>query len=110
MPTFAMIDTLAAGSAGSLSHRERVGVRGSGLSRVYNPLTPTLSPSGRGSRPSPRDVSGRNTNHRSIGEDTMTLRTLTLLGLVAGLTAQAGMALAADPFTVTSPAYKDGDV
>ena len=36
-------------------------------------------------------------------------RTLTL-GVVAGLAAQAGMALAADPFTVTSSAYKDGDV
>lgn len=33
-----------------------------------------------------------------------------LLGLVAGLTAPAGMALAADPFTVTSSAYKDGDI
>src|SRR6266568_3396177 len=46
--TFMMIDTLATGSACSLSHRERVGVRGSGLSRVRllrgrNPLTPTLS-------------------------------------------------------------------
>jgi Raf kinase inhibitor-like YbhB/YbcL family protein len=32
------------------------------------------------------------------------------LGLVAGLTMQAGLALAADPFAVTSSAYKDGDV
>src|SRR5205823_13800262 len=44
-------DILAANSAGSLSQRERVGVRGSGLSRVRAPLTPTLSPSGRGSAP-----------------------------------------------------------
>src|SRR6266699_1814673 len=54
IPTFVMIDTLTAGSACSLSHREMVGVRGSGLSRVRNPLTPTLSPSGRGSRPRSR--------------------------------------------------------
>ena len=34
-----------------------------------------------------------------------------IAGLAAvGLTLQAGMALAADPFNVTSSAYKDGDV
>ena len=32
------------------------------------------------------------------------------LGLIAGLTMQAGIALAADPFTVTSSAFKDSDV
>src|SRR6266700_2266619 len=48
------IDALAANSAGSLSWRERVGVRGFGLSRVWSPLTPTLSPSGRGSAPRSR--------------------------------------------------------
>jgi hypothetical protein len=37
-------------------------------------------------------------------------RTLTLLGVAAGFAAQAGIAMAADPFTVTSSAYKDGDV
>src|SRR6202790_5699823 len=39
----------------------------------------------------------------------MKLRSMTL-GLVAGFTVQAGIALAADPFAVTSSAYKDGDV
>src|ERR1700676_2205022 len=39
----------------------------------------------------------------------MRLRSMTL-GLVAGFTVQAGIALAADPFAVTSSAYKDGDV
>jgi Raf kinase inhibitor-like YbhB/YbcL family protein len=39
----------------------------------------------------------------------MRLRLLRL-GLIAGATAQAAIALAADPFTVTSSAYKDGDV
>jgi hypothetical protein len=38
-------------SVGSLSHRERDGVRGYGLSIDPNPLTPTLSPPGRGSTP-----------------------------------------------------------
>src|SRR5262249_59193811 len=40
----------AADSVGSLSHWERGGVRGLGLSKKPNPLTPTLSPAGRGSR------------------------------------------------------------
>jgi len=35
---------------------------------------------------------------------------LMMLGLIAGCTVQAGIALAADPFAVTSSAYKDGDV
>jgi hypothetical protein len=35
---------------------------------------------------------------------------LLTLGLIAGIGAHAGMALAADPFAVTSSAYKDGDV
>ena len=39
----------------------------------------------------------------------VTLR-LTTLGLAAGFAVHAGLALAADPFTVTSSAYKDGDV
>jgi len=39
----------AASSAGSLSRRERGGVRGYELSIGPNPLTPTLSPLGRGS-------------------------------------------------------------
>src|SRR4051794_31374899 len=38
-----------ASTAGSLSRRERGGVRGYKLSRVRCPLTPTLSPLGRGS-------------------------------------------------------------
>src|SRR5262245_63171788 len=41
----------AASSVCSLSHRERGGVRGYGLSIDPIPLTPTLSPSGRGSAP-----------------------------------------------------------
>jgi outer membrane lipoprotein YfiO len=40
---------VAANSAGSLSRRERGGVRGYKLSVDPNPLTPTLSPAGRGS-------------------------------------------------------------
>src|SRR5438132_497000 len=36
------------------------------------------------------------------------LGALTSIGLLAGLTTQ--LALAAEPFTLTSPAYKDGDV
>jgi hypothetical protein len=36
----------AAIAVGSLSRRERVGVRGYGLSMDPNPLTPTLSPTG----------------------------------------------------------------
>jgi len=52
IPIFTKIDALATGLACSLSHRAyRAGVRGSGLSRGRNPLTPTLSPSGRGSPP-----------------------------------------------------------
>src|SRR5262249_57432446 len=39
----------AANAAGSLSRRERGGVRGYKLSWDLNPLTPTLSPAGRGS-------------------------------------------------------------
>jgi len=39
----------------------------------------------------------------------MKLRLLEL-GLIAGFTVQAAAAFAADPFTVTSSAYKDGDV
>jgi len=39
-----------------------------------------------------------------------TARIPVLLGLVAGLAALPGMALAADPFNVTSSAYKDGDI
>jgi hypothetical protein len=47
-----MESSVAAGS-GHLSHRERsdreaIRVRGYGLSRVLDPLTPTLSPLGRG--------------------------------------------------------------
>jgi Raf kinase inhibitor-like YbhB/YbcL family protein len=42
-------------------------------------------------------------------EDIMKLRLLTL-GLLAGFAMHAGTAAAAEPFTVTSPAYKDGDV
>jgi Raf kinase inhibitor-like YbhB/YbcL family protein len=45
----------------------------------------------------------------TIREDIMKLR-LTFVGLVAGLVAQAGTAMAADPFSLTSSAYKDGDV
>ena len=41
-----MNDELKAGSACSLSHRERGGVRGFELSISGNPLTPTLSPNG----------------------------------------------------------------
>ena len=44
----------AASSVCSLSHRERDGVRGYGLSIDPTPLTPTLSPAGRGSPPSSR--------------------------------------------------------
>jgi NitT/TauT family transport system substrate-binding protein len=40
---------IATNSACSLSRRERGGVRGYNLSRDPNPLTPTLSPTGRGS-------------------------------------------------------------
>src|SRR5262245_58068289 len=47
----------AANSVGSLSHRERGGARGYGLSIDPAPLTPTLSPSGRGSAPSSRHPS-----------------------------------------------------
>ena len=46
----------------------------------------------------------RLTNLRSM------TRRLTTLGLAAGFVVHAGLALAADPFTVTSSAYKDGDV
>jgi hypothetical protein len=46
-----MIDTLEAHSVGSLSHRERGGVRGYGQSREIRPLSPTT---GRGSAPSSR--------------------------------------------------------
>jgi Raf kinase inhibitor-like YbhB/YbcL family protein len=35
---------------------------------------------------------------------------LACLAVVAGLAAQAGIGLAAEPFTLTSPAFKDGDV
>src|SRR5215469_17564306 len=41
-------------------------------------------------------------------EETMRAR-LTVAALIAGLAAQTGMAFAADPFAVTSSAYKDGD-
>jgi hypothetical protein len=42
-----LIIGIAADSVGSLSHWERDGVRGYGLSiRAGNPLTPTLSPNG----------------------------------------------------------------
>jgi hypothetical protein len=40
------IDAGEADSVGSLSHRERDGVRGYSLSMAGNPLTPTLSPNG----------------------------------------------------------------
>jgi tripartite-type tricarboxylate transporter receptor subunit TctC len=40
------IDAREADSVGSLSHRERDGVRGYSLSMAGNPLTPTLSPNG----------------------------------------------------------------
>jgi tripartite-type tricarboxylate transporter receptor subunit TctC len=46
MPDFGMAKNLAADSVGSLSHRERGGVRGFGLSSARNPLTPALSPNG----------------------------------------------------------------
>ena len=48
-------------------------------------------------------------NPRLMKLRSMTLR-LTTLGLAAGFAVHAGLALAADPFTVTSSAYKDGDV
>jgi hypothetical protein len=38
------------------------------------------------------------------------LRAVILVGLAAGLAAQAGMAQAAEPFSLTSSAFKDGDV
>ena len=52
--TFAGLDPYEAYAVCSLSHWERVGVRGYGLSIERGPLTPTLSPSGRGSAPSSR--------------------------------------------------------
>src|SRR5438067_7169325 len=51
---FLMIATPEACSACSLSHREWGGVRGLGFSSVRSPLTPPLSPAGRGSAPSRR--------------------------------------------------------
>jgi Raf kinase inhibitor-like YbhB/YbcL family protein len=42
-------------------------------------------------------------------EETMKAQ-LTVAALIAGLAAQTGLAFAADPFTITSSAYKDGDV
>src|SRR5439155_2624106 len=76
IPTFVMIDTLQsvhlclqAGSACSLSHRERGGVRGCSPSRVQNPLTPTPSPTGQGSAPkSPRP---RQITHPFVTIDTL---------------------------------------
>src|SRR5690242_17170407 len=47
----------AAVATGSLSRRERDGVRGYKLSIDPNPLTPTLSPAGRGSSAVPRTQS-----------------------------------------------------
>jgi len=47
----------AATAAGSLSQRERGGVRGYGLSIDQSPLTPTLSPMGRGSPAVPQSES-----------------------------------------------------
>jgi hypothetical protein len=44
-------------AAGSLSRRERGGVRGNKLSIGPNPLTPALSPMGRGSPAVPRGES-----------------------------------------------------
>jgi len=46
-----MNDALEAGSACSLSHRERGGVRGFELSISGNPLSPTLSPNGERENP-----------------------------------------------------------
>jgi tripartite-type tricarboxylate transporter receptor subunit TctC len=46
VPPVGMIDALAARSVGSLSHRERAGVRGCGLAAACTPLTPALSPNG----------------------------------------------------------------
>src|SRR6476661_7097835 len=50
-PIVVMRNSSAAGSVGSLSHGERGGVRGYGLSIGSTPLTLTLSPPGRGNRP-----------------------------------------------------------
>ena len=45
----------------------------------------------------------------TIREDTMSVRLLKF-GLIAGMSLQAATAFAADPFAVTSSAFKDGDV
>src|SRR5438067_9472212 len=49
-----MIARAGACSPCSLPHRERDGVKGLSLSLVQSPLTPTLSPPGRGGSPSSR--------------------------------------------------------
>src|SRR5262245_11227719 len=78
----------ATAAACSLSRRERGGVRGYKLSRDPNPLTPTLSPAGRGSPAVPRGESVLNT----FG--TRTTRAMFILALVAALAFWAAPAAA----------------
>src|SRR5215510_10401233 len=75
----------AASAACSLSRRERGGVRGYKLSRVPNPLTPTLSPAGRGSPAVPR-LQALLTNRVCVKESRVSSSLGRLLAFIFALT------------------------
>src|SRR5262249_60961130 len=61
-PSYGIESAQGATSIWPLPHRERGGVRGNDLSVEPEPLTPTLSPTGRGSAPSTRRYRASSTN------------------------------------------------
>src|SRR5262245_32456180 len=96
----------AASAACSLSRRERGGVRGYSPSRVPNPLTPTLSPAGRGS-PAVPGLQAMPTNRVSV-KNQVSSRVGRLLAFIFALaTLAAPSPAAADyperPVTIVVP-------
>src|SRR5262249_60500521 len=77
----------AANSVCSLSHREKGGVRGYDLSMKPNPLTPALSPAGRGSPTKFAAMLARHTDHSWFTRSSMigsrSRRSFLAIGLLA---------------------------